>query len=87
MLFISTGIFDDKFRPQILSVDTTANADLRPPILNAVKKKESRSFKNNAKTKKHYIYIPLVLDHRPPQLLVHQNQKLNYIHDGQIFKI
>ena len=28
MLFISTGIFDDKLRPQILSVGTTANAGL-----------------------------------------------------------
>ena len=28
MMFISTGIFDDKLRPQILSVDTTANAPL-----------------------------------------------------------
>jgi hypothetical protein len=30
MLFISTGIFDDKLPPQILLVGTTANADLRP---------------------------------------------------------
>jgi hypothetical protein len=29
MLFISTGIFDDKVRPQILSVGTTANSPLR----------------------------------------------------------
>jgi hypothetical protein len=29
MLFISTGIFDDKLRPQIVSVGTTANAALR----------------------------------------------------------
>ena len=29
MLLISTGIFDDKLRPQILSVGTTANAALR----------------------------------------------------------
>ena len=28
MLFISTGIFDDKLRPQILSVGTTANTAL-----------------------------------------------------------
>ena len=28
MLFISTGIFDDKLRPQILSVGTTANSPL-----------------------------------------------------------
>ena len=28
MLFISTGIFDDKLRPQILSVGTTANNPL-----------------------------------------------------------
>jgi hypothetical protein len=28
MLFISTGVFDDKLRPQILSVGTTANAAL-----------------------------------------------------------
>jgi len=28
MLFISTGIFYDKLRPQTLSVDTTANAPL-----------------------------------------------------------
>ena len=28
MLFISTGIFNDKLRPQILSVGTTANAAL-----------------------------------------------------------
>ena len=28
MLFISTGIFDDKLHPQILSVGTTANAAL-----------------------------------------------------------
>jgi ABC-type enterochelin transport system permease subunit len=28
MLFISTGIFDDKLRPQILSVGTTANYPL-----------------------------------------------------------
>jgi hypothetical protein len=28
MLFISTGIFDDKLRPQILSIGTTANAAL-----------------------------------------------------------
>ena len=28
MLFISTGIFDDKLHPQILSVGTTANATL-----------------------------------------------------------
>jgi hypothetical protein len=26
MLFISTGIFDDKLRPQILSIGTTANS-------------------------------------------------------------
>jgi hypothetical protein len=30
MLFISTGIFDDKLCPQILLVGTTANATLRP---------------------------------------------------------
>ena len=29
MLFISTGIFDDKLRPQILSVGTTANSPLK----------------------------------------------------------
>jgi hypothetical protein len=29
MLFISTGIFYDKLRQQILSVDTTANSPLR----------------------------------------------------------
>jgi hypothetical protein len=29
MLFISTGIFDDKLRPQILLIGTTANAALR----------------------------------------------------------
>jgi hypothetical protein len=29
MLFISTGIFDDKLRPQILSVVPTANAPLK----------------------------------------------------------
>jgi len=29
MLFISAGIFDDKLRPQILSVGTTANAASR----------------------------------------------------------
>ena len=29
MLFISTGIFDDKLRPQILSVVSTANSSLR----------------------------------------------------------
>ena len=29
MLFISTGIFDDKLRPQILSVDTTENSPLK----------------------------------------------------------
>ena len=28
MLYISTGIFDDKLRPQILSVGTTANSPL-----------------------------------------------------------
>jgi hypothetical protein len=28
MLFISTGIFNDKLHPQILSVGTTANATL-----------------------------------------------------------
>ena len=28
MLFISTGIFDDKLRPWILSVGTTANSPL-----------------------------------------------------------
>jgi hypothetical protein len=28
MLFISTGIFDDKLRPQILSVVPTVNAPL-----------------------------------------------------------
>ena len=28
MLFISTGIFDDKLRPQILSIGTTANSPL-----------------------------------------------------------
>jgi len=28
MLFISTGVFDDKLHPQILSVGTTANAAL-----------------------------------------------------------
>jgi hypothetical protein len=28
ILFLSTGIFDDKLRPQILSVVTTANAAL-----------------------------------------------------------
>jgi hypothetical protein len=28
MLFISTGIFDDKLRPQIVSVGTTANSPL-----------------------------------------------------------
>jgi hypothetical protein len=32
MLFISTGIFDDKLRPQILSVGTIANA---PPQTSA----------------------------------------------------
>jgi hypothetical protein len=30
MLFISMGIFDDKLRPQILLVGTTANSPLRP---------------------------------------------------------
>ena len=29
MLFISTGIFDDKLRPQILSVGNTANSPLK----------------------------------------------------------
>ena len=29
MLFISTDVFDDKLRPQILSVGTTANSPLR----------------------------------------------------------
>jgi len=29
MLFISTGIFDDKLRPQIVSVVPTSNAPLR----------------------------------------------------------
>jgi len=29
MLFISTGIFADKLRPQILVVGTTANSPLR----------------------------------------------------------
>ena len=29
MLFISTGIFDDKLRPQILSVGTTTNSPLK----------------------------------------------------------
>jgi len=33
ILFISTGIFDDKLRPQILSVATTANSPLSPPFL------------------------------------------------------
>ena len=33
MLFISTGIFDDKLRPQILLVGTTANSPLRRIIL------------------------------------------------------
>ena len=33
MLFISTGIFDDKLRPQILSVGTTANAGLMDILL------------------------------------------------------
>jgi hypothetical protein len=28
MVVISTGIFDDKLRPQIVSVDTTANSPL-----------------------------------------------------------
>jgi hypothetical protein len=28
MMFISTGIFDDKLRPQILAVGTTANSPL-----------------------------------------------------------
>jgi hypothetical protein len=32
VLFISTGIFDDKLRPQILSVGTTANAALTSHI-------------------------------------------------------
>ena len=32
MLFISTGIFDDKLRPQSLSVGTTANSPLRETI-------------------------------------------------------
>ena len=34
MLFISTGIFDDKLHPQILLVGTTANAALRKPEYN-----------------------------------------------------
>ena len=34
MLFISTGIFDDKLRPQILLVGTIANAALRKPEYN-----------------------------------------------------
>jgi hypothetical protein len=29
ILFISTGIFDDKLRPQILAVDTTTNSPLK----------------------------------------------------------
>jgi hypothetical protein len=33
MLFISTGIFDDKLHPQILLVGTTANAVLKPHAL------------------------------------------------------
>jgi hypothetical protein len=32
MLFISTGIFDDKLRPQILAVDTTTNSPLRHTV-------------------------------------------------------
>ena len=32
MLFISTGIFGDKLRPQILSVGTTANAPLNTEL-------------------------------------------------------
>jgi hypothetical protein len=32
MLFISTGIFDDKLRPQILSVGTTGNVALRKQL-------------------------------------------------------
>jgi len=39
MLFISTGIFDDKLHPQILLVGTTANSPLR--IL-FIKKKEKK---------------------------------------------
>jgi hypothetical protein len=35
MLFMSTGIFDDKLRPQILSVGTTANSPLRNESLNS----------------------------------------------------
>jgi hypothetical protein len=38
MLFISTGIFDDKLRPQILSVGTTANSPLSN-IFSIMKKK------------------------------------------------
>jgi hypothetical protein len=33
MLFISTGIFDDKLRTQIVSVGTTANAALSHTLL------------------------------------------------------
>ena len=33
MLFISTGIFDDKLRPQILSVGSTANSLLKSHFL------------------------------------------------------
>jgi hypothetical protein len=32
MMFISTGIFDDKLRPQILAVDTTTNSPLRHTV-------------------------------------------------------
>jgi hypothetical protein len=36
MLFISTGIFDDKLRPQVLSVGNTANVALRNNCFNMI---------------------------------------------------
>jgi hypothetical protein len=52
MLFISTGIFDDKLRPQILSVGTTANSGADPGFQvrggalkkNCAERREARKF-------------------------------------------
>ena len=57
MLFISTGIFDDKVRPQILSVGTTANATSKHHVLTLWRKFDT--LKKMSKKEENSYTVPL----------------------------
>jgi hypothetical protein len=61
MLFISMGIFDDNLRPQILSVDTTANAPLSSDVYNSQCHKLFQLWSHGITKTHFYLYFDEIL--------------------------